>query len=990
MKKLIYSQQKIVLLFVVLSLLSSGRAWGQQEYLTVFDNTDTDTRIPFYGLYADWGTRCQFIIPASELEDMDGASIQKLTFYSSKESVNYDQTVTVYMKEVDYTTFASAALVDWSSMTVVYANTIRVHDYIMEIELNTPNYIYGGGNLMIGFQVTAWGSECSSPDWSGKTHTPSTDYTAVYQNATSGHAWTNSCNGLPFIPKTTFTYTPSCRRKVTISTATITCLGSGIELAADADCFGGSHTYSWSASPSTGVTWSPNNTSATVTATPSEEGEYTFTCSVTESEAVAVGTVTVSVLPAPTISFPGTYTFCGAHDISAEIGGTCGTIVSYQWSNGLGTSPTCTVSTSGNYLLTVTSSNYKQYDLISLKGVDAIVVVAPTATAGKAVPIYNDDIGDNEDDGIVANDAYPYLQKAIKLNGGNTYTGNRSAFKIPADASGGVCSGSNNVYVTINEFPVALSSYDYIWKGGTAEHLTDWNTASNWYKYDGGYSVASSLVTNKNYYIGTGECLPDGNWPILEADVTADSITIAGGATLIVPAGRTLNIKGSLRGTLSANNDDDSGNVSAVVFSGSDNQKIYDAQTFRRVTFAQTTDNKKITAPNGITVNTSATFTKGIVVGDMTFAQSATVSGANTLSFVDGKVSKTMSGTEFKFPTGNGAQFAQFDAGTGSGANVSVRYRLGFTADDGTQMPDWWEHGGNMGSGDTKLDHVSGREHWLVSSSANLSSITLHWSPDGTVHSFESGENLSKMRVAYADKGGFAWTNAGGTASGDWNGSGSISANANVRGTRAISERFFSFASTDRSNLLLPIELTSFTATCDGRSSFINWQTASEKNNEYFLLERSDDAINFAKIARIHSAAEDGNSIEPLDYSYMDYGVHAGDNYYRLWQVDYDGTRTASEIIVANCVEPEAVEPDVLAYPNPFSGELTLVLDNFGNRPARIEVYDMLGRLIFADKVESPQNKYQTVLNFSNLSPAAYNIRVSTVDFVINKNVIKS
>jgi len=66
-----------------------------------------------------------------------------------------------------------------------------------------------------------------------------------------------------------------------------------------------------------------------------------------------------------------------------------------------------------------------------------------------------------------------------------------------------------------------------------------------------------------------------------------------------------------------------------------------------------------------------------------------------------------------------------------------------------------------------------------------------------------------------------------------------------------------------------------------------------------------------------------------------------------------------------------------------------LELENFGNRPARIEVYDMLGKLIYTGKVAAPLNYYETILNLSNLPPAAYNIRVSTVDFVINKNVVK-
>lgn len=185
---------------------------------------------------------------------------------------------------------------------------------------------------------------------------------------------------------------------------------------------------------------------------------------------------------------------------------------------------------------------------------------------------------------------------------------------------------------------------------------------------------------------------------------------------------------------------------------------------------------------------------------------------------------------------------------------------------------------------------------------------------------------------------------------------------------------------------LLPIELTSFSAECDGKSSLVVWTTATERNNDHFVLERSDDAINFTEIARV---ADVGNSIEPLDYTYTDYDIRNGDNYYRLWQVDYDGTRTASEIIVATCVDKTIDTPEVLTYPNPFSGELTVVLENFGNSKARIEVYDMLGCIVKAVDIDS-SSQTNAILNLSNLPNAAYNIRVRTKDFVINKQVVKN
>ncbi|MBQ4010833.1 MAG: T9SS type A sorting domain-containing protein, partial [Bacteroidales bacterium] len=186
---------------------------------------------------------------------------------------------------------------------------------------------------------------------------------------------------------------------------------------------------------------------------------------------------------------------------------------------------------------------------------------------------------------------------------------------------------------------------------------------------------------------------------------------------------------------------------------------------------------------------------------------------------------------------------------------------------------------------------------------------------------------------------------------------------------------------------LLPIELTSFSAECDGKSSLVEWTTATERNNDHFVLERSDDAINFTEIARVAGA---GNSIEPLDYSYTDYDIRNGDNYYRLWQVDYDGTRTASEIIVATCVNETIDAPEVLTYPNPFSGELTVVLENFGNSKARIEIIDMLGKVVKEITVDNPHNSKEVVLHLDEIPAQAYNIRIRTKDFVINKQVIKN
>ena len=75
---------KLRILFTMLVfcmvMVFGGKAIAQ-ETLTVYDGTTTNSYVPIYGLYADYGTRSQFVIPSSELSEMEGGNISTLTFY---------------------------------------------------------------------------------------------------------------------------------------------------------------------------------------------------------------------------------------------------------------------------------------------------------------------------------------------------------------------------------------------------------------------------------------------------------------------------------------------------------------------------------------------------------------------------------------------------------------------------------------------------------------------------------------------------------------------------------------------------------------------------------------------------------------------------------------------------------------------------------------------------------------------------------------------
>lgn len=587
----------------------------------------------------------------------------------------------------------------------------------------------------------------------------------------------------------------------------------------------------------------------------------------------------------------------------------------------------------------------------------------------------------------------PTLDGAV-LNTSSTYRpeiyGNSSYVLVVEDSNADGC--KSFAYADVNiKYPAAGSlDGDFVWSGIS----TDWNADNNWFKLadanEGRYVLQSgdgrespsvnSNVFVTNYY----DCVSD---PTLNVNTTANAkdVNIGSGITLSVPTNQTLNIAGNLNntGTLNATN-------GTVVFCGQSSnggdQTISNDITLGNVIFNN--QGGDIVPGGTLDISGAATFTNGIVEGDVTFGTDASVANADAMtynSFVEGRVTKSGSANGFTFPTGQNDVLGKVKV-TSDVSGVSVQYfnnPAGFTIDE---YPRWW-HISDMCSGNNpQFDHISNFEYWDIATSGSLNAKLTVSSADGTAHFNAVSPTHNGGDVYGAFWNGNCWENIGGVDhSVSGNPYGTISVGVTIPATRAYS-KIVSLGSQNHSTVL-PIELTSFAATCDGMSAKVVWTTATERNNDVFVLERSDDAVNFTEIARVAGA---GNSIEPLDYSYTDYGVHGGDNYYRLVQVDYDGTRTASEMIAVVCEGSDGLEPDVLAYPNPFNGELTLVLDNFENRASRVEVYDMLGRLVMQRMVDAPSNSYEMTLNFGDLPSATYSIRVSTADFVINKQVVKN
>lgn len=185
---------------------------------------------------------------------------------------------------------------------------------------------------------------------------------------------------------------------------------------------------------------------------------------------------------------------------------------------------------------------------------------------------------------------------------------------------------------------------------------------------------------------------------------------------------------------------------------------------------------------------------------------------------------------------------------------------------------------------------------------------------------------------------------------------------------------------------LLPVDLLYFTAEQCDNNICIYWTTATEINNHYFIIERSYDLIDFDEVAMIMG---NGNSSFEISYSFIDSDISKNDVYYRLIQVDYDGTTKVYDVIYVDYTLNNSIALEV--FPNPVQDLLTVrVKENGQNDYYRINIYNSFGKLVRTEVVTGRQllNDYQ--LNFSDLYNDQYFIEVVAGDEkVFNTRVVK-
>ncbi|MCX6291841.1 MAG: hypothetical protein NT126_08760 [Bacteroidetes bacterium] len=379
-----------------------------------------------------------------------------------------------------------------------------------------------------------------------------------------------------------------------------------------------------------------------------------------------------------------------------------------------------------------------------------------------------------------------------------------------------------------------------------------------------------------------------------------------------------------------------SARTGTVTFTGSSAQAIGGSSitTFYRLFMNSTAD---VTLENQERVSRLLTMNSGKLVTSsanmLTCTANANATIGSVSSYVVGPMKHTVASAALKtkiFPIGTAVSYRPAVLNINHSNGVSVTY-MGEVMDSsaaalGYHLP-------------PSIDKVSSVRYWNFTRQnvANFSNATiqLYYDLDDSV--------VDRMSVGVVhDDGNSNWLDLGGNGTADYTGS-ITSGSINVFKTKFA----LGFPPAP-----LPVELVSFSAKKSGEKVVCEWATASEISNDYFVIERSADAIHYDSVVYVDGA---GNSSVMLYYEATDDQPLTGDSYYRLKQENDDGEFTFSEPVHV-FIKP--MRKLYKIFPNPADGDFIYISRSGESMyDVKVIVQDVMGKEVpFVLKL-SPDNK---------------------------------
>lgn len=555
-------------------------------------------------------------------------------------------------------------------------------------------------------------------------------------------------------------------------------------------------------------------------------------------------------------------------------------------------------------------------------------------------------------------------------NGVFTCTGNMTFTTGAASTGGTHCNveidGASTFFnvggtITLNHLGGDNNSNDYIHVGSISDSPS---------------FIAGALVLNGQGGNSTRFRIGNSVVASINGDITL-SASAAGKAKIELNSNSTLKIKGDFLRSPSPNRFGSltNSNSSTVEYNGSGNTQVIagdggdggDVFAYNNIIINNTygiIPQLSMIAEEGnttIPANASVTFTNGVVssISNAMFVidNNATSSPGNADSYVDGPVKKIGNNpASFTFPVGNDTAWARLSVYNYSGFSANTEFTCQYFLDPAPNNSPGYM-GNTVGP---MLDHVSFVEYWSLNRVYDVlndasCAVTLYWEDS----SRSKISNLPDLRVAqFQSSGTNKWENHGQGSVSSSGAAGNITSLVDIANFTPIT-----FGSWQGLNPL-PVILIFFSAELKNENTvLLKWQTSSEINNDYFIVERSRDGNTFEELVRIEGA---GHSTQTLFYEATDENPFHGTSFYRLKQTDFDGTVSYSETKSVRLTKANSFTSVV--YPNPASEKINITFNDETENIKELVVLDVFGKTVLRKLLQGSLME----LNTSSLSAGVY------------------
>jgi len=527
--------------------------------------------------------------------------------------------------------------------------------------------------------------------------------------------------------------------------------------------------------------------------------------------------------------------------------------------------------------------------------------------------------------------------------------------------------------VVLFSFTLQNSKAQCIANTWTGSVSTAWGNAANW-------SCSHVPLATDSVIIPNGAT----NWPVIsDSGRVTNSLTIQSSAVLSINANNSssLTVNGTfvLNGTISVGNTltlcgqiiiNSSFSATNLVLSGTTMQYLPTSSINHLI----------INNPAGVALNGTVNVTSSgsiildtgkIYLGNYNLSPLSITGASSSKYFVTngtGMLIQNVNYSTVLFPVGSASSYTPAIIYNSSGVPFSIRVNDSISNSYAAAPPY------NFVTGSSITTNAVNKT-WHIISTSSSANITLQWNAYDTLPGFNKSACYFSRFI-----NGYGWfvTTTASTASGS--------------NPYTLTSAISSFSNGQMgigSGGALPVSLINFSGKKINNIIELNWQTASEINNDHFMIERSTDGNNFELVNTVKGS---GTSNMVHDYSLMD-DVSSfikqkiyKEIFYRLNQVDMDGTINRGEIISVNIADNSTGIADI--YPNPFNSSFTVSANSERNEIIKIEVKDLAGRLV-SSQTENINSLNKTInVNMNDEKEGMYFVTVYSENSTVTKKII--